>query len=144
MNLGAFQVNLHSVFCFFLQRKHPLYSMQWQDAWCRAFVPADLMLSSLRVSSSRKRSSSWTESCPTTSWDDNSSTTWPSTSSSVRIPQPLDLLHPNYRPVGLSNYFGIIADFILGCYKSAYTWQRSQTIKVPFYLKPFTRDDTCS
>lgn len=62
-------------------------------------LPAGPTLSSSRVASGRKWSSSWTESCPTTLWDDNSSTTWPSTSSSVRTmqthPQPLDLLQLN-------------------------------------------------
>lgn len=41
----------------------------------------DLMLSSLKGS---RRSSSWTESCPMTSWEDKSLTVWPNTSSSVR------------------------------------------------------------
>lgn len=41
----------------------------------------DLMHSSLTGS---RRSSSWTESCPMTSWEDKSLTVWPNTSSSVR------------------------------------------------------------
>lgn len=55
-----------------------------QETGCGVLLPAGPTLSLSRAASGNKRSNSWTESCPTTSWDDNSFTTWPSTSSTVR------------------------------------------------------------